>query len=214
MRSLPKKAKVIQWALSDVTDSSALEGIWRRTCVGTGDVEFGKWVVEEKGVAPTTDNFRAACLGNHGNVELLKWLFQKVGGYLCPDDLVEALHSALAVPNRSISRWLEQQITTTTGSRPKVSLSKIPWRDIPQEDCPSEVLSVVKASIKGEFTVKTKLSTMVSKLILKLFPNITRDVAIMHFMYIIASTPLHAQFTANNTNLGITLDDIKDFCNA
>ncbi|KAH3731497.1 hypothetical protein Pelo_17669 [Pelomyxa schiedti] len=52
------------------------------------------------------------------------------------------------------------------------------------------------------------------KLILKLFPNITRDVAIMHFMYIIVSTPLHAQFTVNNINLGITLDDIKDFCNA
>ncbi|KAH3714145.1 hypothetical protein Pelo_19346 [Pelomyxa schiedti] len=41
---------------------------------------------------------------------------------------------------------------------------------------------------------------------------VTRDVALKYFMYIIASTPLHAQFTINNTNLGITLDDIKDFC--
>ncbi|KAH3731962.1 hypothetical protein Pelo_17206 [Pelomyxa schiedti] len=364
-RSLPKNAQVVQWALSDVTDSETLEGTWCPTCAGTGDVEFGKWVVEEKGVAPTTNNFMAACSGTHDNVEFLKWLFQKVGGDLCPDDLVGALHSALAVRNDSIARWLEQQITTTTGSRPNVSLSKLallrgrPIREDWLEwvlthscfcdiDCsPSEVFSVVKAAVKGDYAVKTKVSRAVSvwkrfplspvehhgvlvtllkkvvevgsfyefkqvlsfgdftvddlmqcfdynlprstkitkwfvssvcqphaeqeshdnngllvptflwmlghnkrgcaewlfhklkftlpdviseqekrvrlmaqvdietwKLILKLFPNITRDVAIKHFMHTIASTPLHAQFTIDNTNLGITLDDIKDFCNA
>ncbi|KAH3714489.1 hypothetical protein Pelo_19001 [Pelomyxa schiedti] len=278
-----------------------------------------------------------ACSGNHDNVEFLKWLLQNVGGDLCQDDLVGALHRALAARKQSISRWLEQHITTTTGAKPKVSLSKLPWRDVPTQedwlvwllthsrscdiDCsPAEVLSVVKAS--AGVAVKTKVSRAVSvwkrfplspvehhdllvsllknvvevgsfyelkevlsfgeftvddrsvrseeqeeeshdesnhshllllflcmlslnkrgcaewlfhklkftlpdvrgrllgssvdiatwKLILRLFPDITRDVAIKYFMYIIASTPLHAQFTINNTNLGITLDDIKDFC--
>ncbi|KAH3767732.1 hypothetical protein Pelo_398 [Pelomyxa schiedti] len=36
----------------------------------------------------------------------------------------------------------------------------------------------------------------------------------LYFMQIVASTPLTAQFTINSTNLGITLDDIKDFCDA
>ncbi|KAH3731498.1 hypothetical protein Pelo_17670 [Pelomyxa schiedti] len=348
-RSLPKNSQVVQWALSDVTDSETLNGTWRRTCAGTGDVEFGKWVVEEKGVAATTNNFMVACSGTHDNVEFLKWLFQKVGGDLCPDDLVGALHSALAVRNDSIARWLEQQITTTTGSRPKISLSKIPllcgmpiredWLEwVLTHSCscdidcsPSEVFSVVKAYV--QFTLKADISVAVSvwkrfplspvehhdllvtllkkvvevgsfyefkqvlsfgdftvddlmqcfdynhprstkitkwfvssvcqqnllptflwmlwqnkrgcaewlfhkfkctlpavctftpclvapvdietwKLILKLFPDITRDVAIKHFMRTIASTPLHAQFTIDNTNLGITLYDIKDFCNA
>ncbi|KAH3767731.1 hypothetical protein Pelo_397 [Pelomyxa schiedti] len=364
-RSLLKNAQVVQWAVSDVTDSSALEGIWRSTCTGTGDVQFGKWIVEEKGVAATTDDFMVACSGTHDNVEFLKWLFQKVGGDLCQDDLLGALHSALAVPNGFIARWLEQHITTTSGSRPKVSLSKLPLlrrRPIREDwlewvlthshscdiDCsPSEVFSVVKAAVQGRYAVKSKVSRAVSvwkrfplspvehhdllvtllkkameagsfyeikqvlsfgdftdddlmqcfdynhprstkitkwfvssvclphmgeeshdnngllvstflwilcqnkrgcaewlfhklkftlhdviseqekrgrlmasvdietwKSMLKIFPDITRDVAIKHFMRTIASTPLHAQFTIDNTNLGITLDDIKDFCNA
>ncbi|KAH3722903.1 hypothetical protein Pelo_18392 [Pelomyxa schiedti] len=93
--ALAKNAKVTQWALSDVTDRGTLEELWRRTCVEIGDVELGKWVVEEKGVAPTTDNFMVACSGNHDNVEFLKWLLQNVGGDLCQDDLVGALHRAL-----------------------------------------------------------------------------------------------------------------------
>ncbi|KAH3722878.1 hypothetical protein Pelo_18416 [Pelomyxa schiedti] len=199
MRSrLPKNPKVIQWALSSdgVTERATLEG-WHRTCMGIGDVELGKWVVEENCVTATITSFMAACSGSHDSVEFLEWLFQKVGWCLHPDYLVEALHRALVARNHCIARWLEQHITTTTGSRPKVLLSKLPWRDVPitQEDwlewvllthsrycdidcSPAEVLNVVKASVKGDFAVSTKISRAVS--VWKRFPLSPQQVVENH----------------------------------
>ncbi|KAH3714286.1 hypothetical protein Pelo_19206 [Pelomyxa schiedti] len=47
------------------------------------------------------------------------------------------------------------------------------------------------------------------KLMLKLFPDITRDVVIHYFMRFVLSSPLHTQFTMDK--LGVTQDDIDEF---
>ncbi|KAH3764009.1 hypothetical protein Pelo_4132 [Pelomyxa schiedti] len=49
------------------------------------------------------------------------------------------------------------------------------------------------------------------KMMLRLFPDINREVTIQFFRKIAAATPLHAQFTMSR--LGLTLDDIEQFCN-
>ncbi|KAH3759058.1 hypothetical protein Pelo_9128 [Pelomyxa schiedti] len=225
---LGREAKVIQWAaLSDGCSGDTLEGPWRRVCAETGDIEFGKWVVG-RGVAATANNFMAACAGSHDSVEFLKWLFQKVGGDLSPGDLVEALHRALAVRNHCIARWLEQHITTTTGARPQVLLSKLLWRDVPTQedwfewvlthsrhcdiDCsPAEVLSAVKASVKGEFTVKTKISRAVS--ICKRFPLSPavehHDVLVMLLKKVVEVGSFH-EFQEVMSFGDFTVDDMKN----
>ncbi|KAH3714469.1 hypothetical protein Pelo_19020 [Pelomyxa schiedti] len=48
------------------------------------------------------------------------------------------------------------------------------------------------------------------KMMLRLFPNINREVTIQFFMKVGAATTLHAQYTMSR--LGLTLDDIEHFC--
>ncbi|KAH3762016.1 hypothetical protein Pelo_6143 [Pelomyxa schiedti] len=45
------------------------------------------------------------------------------------------------------------------------------------------------------------------KLLLRLLPEITREVATQHFMHIVTASPLHSQFSINR--LGVTLNDIQ-----
>ncbi|KAH3765009.1 hypothetical protein Pelo_3099 [Pelomyxa schiedti] len=48
------------------------------------------------------------------------------------------------------------------------------------------------------------------KLLLRLFPDINRDVVTQHFMGVAIASPLHSQFSINA--LGVTLNDIAQFC--
>ncbi|KAH3762306.1 hypothetical protein Pelo_5853 [Pelomyxa schiedti] len=126
--SLPKSAKVIKWALSDVTSASdEISSLWSFCCSKAGNVELGKWLVEEKGAIVSTDSFFDTCSGIHDKAEFVEWLVKKLGDELSSSDFLKALHTALANPNRLdlICKWLEKQILTTTGTKPKISLSKL-----------------------------------------------------------------------------------------
>ncbi|KAH3714599.1 hypothetical protein Pelo_18891 [Pelomyxa schiedti] len=126
-KRMPKHTRVIQWALSDVTsEETLLNTKWNFSCQECGDVELGKWFIEEKGVTPAPKDFIAACSGRHDNVAFVEWLFKKVGDSLTSDQLLECLHRALANQSRnSIALWLEQLLMTSTGRMPKISLSKL-----------------------------------------------------------------------------------------
>ncbi|KAH3722959.1 hypothetical protein Pelo_18335 [Pelomyxa schiedti] len=96
--SLPKSAKVVKWALSDFTGAYEMSNLWDLCSLHGGNVELGKWLVEEKGVRIGTDSFLQAFSCTHDNVEFFEWMFKKL----------DALHRALANPNRLelVCKWL------------------------------------------------------------------------------------------------------------
>ncbi|KAH3714535.1 hypothetical protein Pelo_18955, partial [Pelomyxa schiedti] len=133
----PKSAKVIKWALSDVPSASdEISSLWSFCCSKAGNVELGKWLVEEKGAIVSTDSFFETCSGIHDNVEFFAWLAKQLADELSSSDFLKALHRALANPNRLdlICKWLEKQILTTTRTKPKISLSKLFSRHRPEGD--------------------------------------------------------------------------------
>ncbi|KAH3714104.1 hypothetical protein Pelo_19388 [Pelomyxa schiedti] len=70
-----------------------------------------------------------------------------------------------------------------------------------------EVLVEVQAA-KEHLGLKVDFATW--KLLVRLFPEINRDDVTEHFMDVVTASPLHSQFSINR--LGVTLDDIDQFC--
>ncbi|KAH3723040.1 hypothetical protein Pelo_18255 [Pelomyxa schiedti] len=121
---LPNHHNLIKWALSG---EDKCEYWWRLSCSDCGDVELGKWFVEEKGVVPQSRDLVSACSGRHDNVVFVEWLFKQVvsSGLLSYEDLVLSLHNALATQKELISQWLEKYLFSSTNARPKVSLLRL-----------------------------------------------------------------------------------------
>ncbi|KAH3756899.1 hypothetical protein Pelo_11302 [Pelomyxa schiedti] len=120
---LPQHPKVIKWALSNVTDEYSLGDVWNLSCRQIGDIDLGKWFIEEKGIIPIPDNFISACSSKFSRVSFVEWLFKHVS--LSSADLLSALHKALVAQSDRISKWLEDRYISTTNTRPKVSLFKL-----------------------------------------------------------------------------------------
>ncbi|KAH3766861.1 sel1 repeat family protein [Pelomyxa schiedti] len=128
----PRYTRVLQWALSDVTNVDILRDAWLFACPSC-DVELGKWFIDEKGVTPNPDEFIGACSGKHCNAAFVEWLFNKLGGSLSSDQLLECLRRAFAKQSgHSIVLFLEKCFMTLTGRMPHVSLSELVVR---HNDC-------------------------------------------------------------------------------
>ncbi|KAH3723318.1 hypothetical protein Pelo_17976 [Pelomyxa schiedti] len=120
---LPKHATVIKWALSGCNHTKKLWNWWNLSCRVCGDVQLGKWFVEEKGVVPRAEDFVMACAGKHDNVVFVEWLFKQEASPMSNDDLILSLHWALAEQNELTAQWLEKYFFTSRRTKPKVSLS-------------------------------------------------------------------------------------------
>ncbi|KAH3731674.1 hypothetical protein Pelo_17493 [Pelomyxa schiedti] len=118
-----RHAEVMRWALSDVTDEDSLAEAFSLSCVRFGDVELGKWFVEEKGITPNAYDFTAACSGKHDNTVFVEWLSKHVS--LAATELLESLHRALARQHGSISTWLEKRLLEITNTKPRLSLQEL-----------------------------------------------------------------------------------------
>ncbi|KAH3762392.1 hypothetical protein Pelo_5766 [Pelomyxa schiedti] len=96
-----------------------------------GDVDLGKWFIEEKGVTLKPWDVNEACSGTHGNVAFVEWLVKEMGGSVSSDRLLECLHMALSNQSQnSVALWLEELLIASTGRRPKISLSTlVKWQN-------------------------------------------------------------------------------------
>ncbi|KAH3731967.1 hypothetical protein Pelo_17202 [Pelomyxa schiedti] len=129
----PQNPQCLRWAIED-SKSPISDALLGKICSNSSDLEVVKWLVTEKFIKPTNWTFLMACSSRKENLELVRWLSQKMT--LSHLDLQKALEQALSNSNIGIADWLDNTYNVVSSKAPGVcpTLVKI-WRNL--ASCPS-----------------------------------------------------------------------------
>ncbi|KAH3722529.1 hypothetical protein Pelo_18765 [Pelomyxa schiedti] len=94
----------LRWAIEEFS-LSLTEDFLNCACQFCCDLEVVKWMVIHKSVTPTPETCLGACCCRKENLELVKWLSQRVA--LSPRDHQVSLQLALSCSNTDTADWLD-----------------------------------------------------------------------------------------------------------
>ncbi|KAH3732104.1 hypothetical protein Pelo_17065, partial [Pelomyxa schiedti] len=115
-----RNCEVVKWALECV-NHSLLEPKLGRILQNVDDVQFAQWLLERP--TPTKSDFQSVCTHRKDNVDIAKLVCENLP--LSSEDILDALHIALANGNTRIAQFLEECFFNLTKTTSTLSLSKL-----------------------------------------------------------------------------------------